>query len=155
MNDLFPEIDVSMLDLGSNRAEPKIELRARRSSGVRQGSSPPSGAPDTGPAKVDWSVLRRQTPLARLLPATSRWADALPRDVVPHALLARYPRIANQLCRDWGQPDGHDYLYALLVDQRGGRRGFPQEVLDELLRLREHADSFEPAAVDRRVRRGS
>lgn len=101
----------------------------------------------TGAAALEWSKQRRQAPLGRLLPATKQWAHTLPRNVVPHALLARFPRIANQLCRNWGEPAGRDYLYELLVDRRGARRGFPQEVLDELLRLRTHYDSLEPVVA--------
>src|SRR6478672_6087560 len=48
---------------------------------------------DSEPA-VDWKKIRRARPLDELLPATQRWAAALPDAVRPVELLRAYPRIA-------------------------------------------------------------
>jgi len=84
---------------------------------------------------------RWQQPLDQKLPATARWAARLPSDVQPLALLQRFPRIANDLARVW-----HDeielqlHLDDLLTDRRGGRQGFPPEIHQELLMLREYCN---------------
>jgi hypothetical protein len=53
-------------------------------------------------------------------------------------LLQRFPRIANKLARLWGDEKSiTDYLDHLLIDRRGKRQGFPPDVLNELLNLRD------------------
>jgi hypothetical protein len=86
-------------------------------------------------------------PLDQQLPATARWAATLPAEVQPLALLQRFPRIANALARVW-QDDGRlqQFLDDLLVDRRGGRRGFPPEIHHELLVLLEYRKDRYPAA---------
>jgi hypothetical protein len=80
---------------------------------------------------------RRIQPLNQQLPATARWAASLPEEVQPAALLQTYPRVANALARLWQDDIGLElYLDELLIDRRGGRRGFPPEVHNELLTLR-------------------
>jgi hypothetical protein len=84
---------------------------------------------------------RWRQPLDQQLPATARWAAGLPSEVQPLALLQRFPRIANDLARVW-----HDdtelplHLDDLLTDRRGGRQGFPPEIHQELLMLRDYCD---------------
>ncbi len=52
------------------------------------------------------------------------------------ALLELFPRIANVLALSWNDAAGLSaYMDSLLVDRRGGRRGFPAEVNRELLLL--------------------
>jgi hypothetical protein len=73
------------------------------------------------------------------LSGTARiWLRRLPRRQRPLQLCERYPRVANRIAFCW-----HDAALAeqalddLLVDRRGGRRGFPLAVVRELQRLRE------------------
>lgn len=86
---------------------------------------------------ADWMPKRRGQPLDRLLPATRQWAESLPESARPLNLLRTFPRIANRIAHDW-----QDYeatcavLDDLLVDRRGGRRGFPPPVHAELLNLK-------------------
>jgi hypothetical protein len=90
---------------------------------------------------------RRPQPLNQQLPTAAKWAASLPVEVQPRALLQTLPRIANALARVW-----HDktklqlYLDHLLVDRRGGRRGFPPEIHNELLVLREYCEGRYPGA---------
>lgn len=73
--------------------------------------------------------LRRAQPVLVLLPRTARWIESLPPDVQPRALAARYARIANVICAAWeDRPACRKYLAELLIDRRGGRKGFPPEV---------------------------
>lgn len=47
-----------------------------------------------------------------------------------------YPHIVQGLSDAWHDPDGADrYLSTILLDDRIGRQGFPQEVFDELVFL--------------------
>lgn len=46
-----------------------------------------------------------------------------------------YPRIVEKLLPIWRLPEGENYLYELSIDVRGGREGFSQEVIAELLCL--------------------
>lgn len=46
-----------------------------------------------------------------------------------------FPRIARELTQHWFRAGIDDLLGHLIVDDRSGRRGFPLEVIDELMFL--------------------
>jgi len=48
---------------------------------------------------------------------------------------AKFPRIADKLRMSWGTPQGKAYLDSLIVDERGGRTGFPFDVFAALMEL--------------------
>lgn len=48
-----------------------------------------------------------------------------------------FERILIKLEELWEKPEIHDYFSDLLIDKRGGRKGFPKEVMNELILLRE------------------
>jgi len=80
-------------------------------------------------------------PLNQQLPAAVRWATGLPSEFQPRALLQRFPRIANELARVWHDDTARQlHLDDLLIDRRGGRQGFPPEIHQELLMLREYCN---------------
>jgi hypothetical protein len=86
---------------------------------------------------VDFTRQRRAQPVAFLLPSTQKWLEALPRRVQPHVLCDYYPRIANSLAAMWEDTEGlRTYFDGLFIDRRGGRRGFPPDVLNDLRVLR-------------------
>ena len=88
---------------------------------------------------------RRLQPLNQQLPATAKWAASLPVEVQPLALLQRFPRIANALARLWQDQTGlRLYLDNLLIDGRGGRRGFSPEIHNELVMLRDYREGRYP-----------
>lgn len=62
-----------------------------------------------------------------------------PERVLVRAALETYPHIIESVCIFWGGRECDTYLSKLVIDTRGGRRGFPQEVMDELLFLTEVA----------------
>jgi hypothetical protein len=67
------------------------------------------------------------------------WLKALPRRHRPEALALHFPRICNRFALLWPDPALTEaYFESLLVDRRGDRRGFPREVLTDLLRLNEY-----------------
>jgi hypothetical protein len=101
-------------------------------------------SPTTPTTKLDYVALRRAVPVTQPVPAAFKWIARLPQEVRPLNLLRQYPRIANNLALHW--PDANAFrhcLYDLLIDKRGGRQGFPQPVLQDLLQLREYVDHLE------------
>jgi len=111
----------------------------------KQSASPTHQPP--APATVDIELpldspalptaLNPQQQWERVLsPAAHVWLMKLPASVRPNHLADTFPRIANRLALVWRDATLVDkVLDDLLVDKRGGRRGFPAEVSAELLRL--------------------
>ena len=96
-------------------------------------------------AENDAHFARRAAPANEPFAATFKWIAALPRDVRPVALLQQFPRIANSLARAWSDPTAfRAYMFELLIDRRGGRKGFPEKVRTELLTLRAYFDDAQP-----------
>jgi len=56
-------------------------------------------------------------------------------DRYPHHLDARYPRLLERIAELWGTKQLDPYLYDLVYDTRGGRQGFPMDVMLELMFL--------------------
>jgi tankyrase len=71
-------------------------------------------------------------------------------DDYPRHLEERYERILVKIVELWDKHAVHDYFSELLIDKRGGRKGFPSEVLAELLALREYRELETFRAVERR-----
>ena len=89
----------------------------------------------------DWTKLRRAVPVTELMPGTLRWAANLPSELRPQALLAKYPRVANLVAACWKEPESfHMCVEGLVVvtGRRVKRRGFPDDVLGELVNLQTH-----------------
>ena len=102
---------------------------------------PPPGVKPLPP--IDWP--RRRRPQAddeqRLSEGTRTWAESLPEGQRPRQLLAAFPRVANRLGAGWHDRQARiAMLDELLVDRRGGRKGFPSAVSDEIAALRDLAD---------------
>jgi hypothetical protein len=94
------------------------------------GNATPANDVPAAPIAVD---LR---PQERLTSSASRWAESLPGRLQPVALCRDYPRVANRLALCWDDPVLADSVFTdLLVDTRGGRKGFPNAVMSDLLRL--------------------
>jgi hypothetical protein len=111
-----------------------------------QVSSPPTSAPaarpDAAPTQAapkkdgsDRWERRRPQPLTI---ASHQLAIDLARSGDPvNGLARRFPHVLNQLSAVWGDlPAAAELIDDLLVDRRGGRRGFPADVLAELLTVR-------------------
>ena len=74
-----------------------------------------------------------------LVNSAMQWVMSLPPSVRPAKLCVQYPRIANALAHNWPNIGRYAALLdGMINDKRGGRKGFPAEVRDELLRLEEH-----------------
>jgi hypothetical protein len=93
----------------------------------------------TGSPAEDWTSRRKETPAEVLFPIAVRWIETLPLEMRPKALSVAFPRIANMLAMLSSRPDAMmRYLNDLLIDRRGGRRGFPPDVVRELRGLTAH-----------------
>jgi hypothetical protein len=86
-----------------------------------------------------WERHRRKPqPTDRALAgATIDWLLALPPSLRPRQLCDQFPRVANAVAAAWAdRAERARVLDDLLVDRRGGRRGFPVSVVREIEVLR-------------------
>ena len=51
------------------------------------------------------------------------------------ALEQQFPRILEEFVKRWHTPVFEPFCNKLIVDERGARKGFPQDVFDEILML--------------------
>ncbi|MEO8297609.1 MAG: hypothetical protein ABI574_07335 [Burkholderiales bacterium] len=74
------------------------------------------------------------------------WLENLAPQVRPQQLAQRFPRIVNRFAQVW--PDAEltqRYFDSLMLDDRGTRKGFPPEVMEELIVLRACCSTLAPA----------
>jgi hypothetical protein len=110
--------------------------------------------PGTSGAQDDsgWLPKRKAKPYERVLATTAAWCAGLPSAVQPNGLCQRFPRIANALASGWRDADAtRGYFAELLTDRRGGRKGFPEDVLQELHALKAFYESLHPREGWRRA----
>ena len=85
------------------------------------------------------STFRRKPITARdriVSPQAWSWLESLPSEVRPKALVVQFPHVVNQLALLWrSDADCLHHLRNLMIDERGGRRGFPVAVADEISKL--------------------
>ena len=121
-------------------AKPPITSSVHRPSGrLRQSAS--TNTPFAQAPASPRAAGRRQdsATVNRLLSSTIDWLASLPPNVRPLSLATKFPRVANRVATQWGEPtacrrDFDDLVY----DKRGTRRGFPPDVYVELLALRDY-----------------
>jgi hypothetical protein len=110
-------------------------------------------APWRGTSQIDIGLdlhqrLRKATPINRPLLRTFMWLAELPHDIQPLAVLRRYARIANLIAAAWGDRKCfHVYMESLFTDNRGNRRGFPPEVLSDLVALQRYYDTKDQNSI--------
>jgi ankyrin repeat protein len=59
----------------------------------------------------------------------------------PHALEQKYERILKKISDLWETPEIDAYLSDLVIDTRGGRQGFPKDVMNDILTLRDFRET--------------
>lgn len=62
-------------------------------------------------------------------------------------IAATFPHIGKNLVEKWGSRDFCEYISDLFIDRRGGRQGFPSEILFALLNLRDDHEKEYPEFV--------
>jgi hypothetical protein len=96
--------------------------------------------PQTGRSHADERRVADNT--ANLNTLALHWLAALPSNVRPRELPLAYARVANEVARRWGDPDGClACLNDLLVDRRGSRQGFPMGIALELAHLKSYYET--------------
>jgi hypothetical protein len=93
----------------------------------------------TDPA--EWAKRRRPpSPVDRALTGEAiTWMLALPEPMRPEQLAERMPRLANKIAAVWNDRlRCASALHALTIDDRGGRRGLPGDILEEVKALHRH-----------------
>lgn len=131
----------------------RIDLSSRRSDGLEFEVTsfdaarasleelPPGLKPAVAHSEGSESTFRRKAVAGRdrILSAEAwNWLEALPNGVRPKALALQFPHVVNRLALIWTSgTESLRFLRNLMVDQRGGRRGFPMSVADEIARLYE------------------
>ena len=56
------------------------------------------------------------------------------------ALEKGFPRVVDKILLMWGAKEFPEFLSTLMIDTRGGRQGFPFDVIQELMFLQEIHD---------------
>jgi hypothetical protein len=91
---------------------------------------------------------RKAQPANTVLPLTRRWMNSIPPEYRPQTLPIRFGRIANLLAASWDNPkECTAYISSLLHDNRGTRKGFPPEVMQDIRDLRVYYASLHPLVV--------
>ena len=100
---------------------------------------PPAGLEMARQVRPTTWDSRRRAPLSTdhaLGGRTLQWILSLRPDSRPVKLADSIPRIANEIAERWHDSEQTTgYLMSLLVDSRGGRKGFPSEIKRELVAL--------------------
>lgn len=96
-------------------------------------------------AAKGWHGERAPQPAEPVFEATARWMQTLPAALRPVETAKAYPRIVNRLAELWKRPSRCDaYFQTLMLDDRGGRKGFPPAVALELSALATHYEKVYP-----------
>ena len=91
---------------------------------------------------------RRLAPAKRAAPATFKWLQNCCQRPTT-CPFSSHPRIANLMAGGWDDPKSfRPYLDDLLTDRRGNRKGFPREILRELLALRLDDENLHSPILD-------
>jgi hypothetical protein len=90
---------------------------------------------------TDWLAVRRALNAkdASLHERTFKWLATLPRSIRPMTTARQYSRIVNRIGDLWGNCEyTRLYLQSLLLDRRGGRKGLPPNVRQEIEVLQQY-----------------
>jgi hypothetical protein len=96
----------------------------------------------------DWEGRRRKPlPSDRALTGEAMdWVVGLPSSLRPHTACEQFPRVVNAVASSWGDPVfSLQVLDHMINDYRGGRRGFPPAVQQELAALLAYQKGRSPA----------
>jgi hypothetical protein len=111
---------------------------------VEPGLVPAGLAPAGLQQACDPQALARLPDCARQLsPDVQRILAQLPPSIDLSRSCSRYPQAVEKLLKHWRNPaEFRLALDAMLMDSRGGRQGFPFDIVSEFSALREYYDSY-------------
>ena len=69
----------------------------------------------------------------------------------PIHLEDHFDRILTQIEKLWGKPELDDYFSELLIDKRGGRQGFSEDVMRDIMFLHDYHESKKLSEAERQV----
>jgi len=85
--------------------------------------------------------------MVKMHPVIAEYFEKKP-DLYPQALEAKYSRVFNKIMAMWGTQQLEEHFSDLIVDKRGGRKGFPPEVAADIILLsRLHSRLLETAGM--------
>lgn len=88
--------------------------------------------------------------MVQMHPTIAEYFQNLKEDLYPQALEGKYSRVFNKIMAMWGTEALEAYFADLIVDKRGGRKGFPAEVAADIILLsRLHSRLLELAGMKR------
>lgn len=91
-----------------------------------------------GRPAANWDAKRNAGAAESMRTGTIQWILKLPAHVQPRFLQVKYPRVANRMAALWDDKEACErYFEDLLTDKRGGRKGFPLNVAQEIATLRD------------------
>jgi hypothetical protein len=103
----------------------------------------PFGSRDpTAPGNEGRRKMNDTTPASAVGELSAAGLDlvqSLPPELRPNATSRGFPHVVNRMAEIWRRPLQMDrYFDSLLVDERGGRKGFPLSVLFEITTLKDY-----------------
>lgn len=91
------------------------------------------------PSGTHTTAAQRHQPQWVLEPRAIRLLDRLPPEMRLLGLRRAFPHVINIIAQHWGDPAGmQKTMQSLLIDNRGGRQGFPADVRRELAELADY-----------------
>jgi ankyrin repeat protein len=72
--------------------------------------------------------------MVKMHPVLAEYFEKKP-DLYPAALEAKYSRVFNKIIGMWGTQELEEHFNDLIVDKRGGRKGFPADVAADIILL--------------------
>ncbi len=97
----------------------------------------------------DYRWMRGKQPAESLSADALKWMAQLPEEIQPRKTAEKYARVVNRLAETAAVPIKLNHLLlTYLIDNRGGRKGFPPDVRTELFELQKYVQEKWPEVVD-------
>ena len=113
-----------------------LEMRLAKLEALLGGAGhSPGPAPEAPRAEAGADAFPELIPTDQLNAPEPARIRPPPSPIHATAALEKIPHLMQRLLLMWHQPGCEEFLDKLLVDDRGNRRGFPSDVVDELLML--------------------
>ncbi len=130
--------------LRSSKSRPAARTGpASRRSAAAGGASDGRRPVDVGSREGLQALARLPAWARQLHPQAQLVLASLPASIRPARGCAQYPHAVEKLLLNWASPsDFRRILDSMMIDTRGGRQGFPFDVVTEFSELREYYDRY-------------